>query len=386
MMADTHTLVETAQTIAAEIAPRGPEIEALRRLPTDIATRLGEAGFYRMYVSESAGGLEVPPSIAAQVVEAVAEGDAASAWVTFIGATTGLAFGRLTDDATRELLANPANLVSGVFAALGTATKVAGGFRVNGTWQWGSGSGNAQWVGGGCVLVEDGQPLTNSAGLPRNHMLFFPAADVISLDTWHVSGLSGTGSTAFQVKDLFVPEHRAAGYQVKSPPDRPLFRFPGFSPLAQGVAAVGLGIARASITELVKVAGEKKRGGSSSPLAEKSYVQMEVARAEARLRSARAFFYGAIDAGWEAAQVGGPVAIHHSRDMRLATWHAMQESAAVVDMMYNLAGGNSIYDISPLQRQFRDVHVATQHFMVSPSIAETAGRLFLGLPTITAGF
>ena len=386
MMADTQNVVETARTIAAEIAPRGAEIEALRRLPGDIAMRLGEAGFYRMYVSESAGGLEVPPSIAAQVIEAVAEGDAASAWVTFIGATTGLAFGRLTDDATRELLANPANLVSGVFAALGTATKVAGGFRVTGTWQWGSGSGNAQWVGGGCVLVEDGQPLTNSAGLPRNHMLFFPAADVISLDTWHVAGLSGTGSTAFQVKDLFVPEHRAAGYQVRSPPDRPLFRFPGFSPLAQGVGAVGLGIARASISELMTVAGEKKRGGSSTPLAEKPYVQMEIARAEARLRSARAFFYDAIDAGWEAANAGGPVAIHHSRDMRLATWHAMQESAAVVDMMYNLAGGSSIYDISPLQRQFREVHVATQHFMVSPMIAETAGRLYLGLPTMTAGF
>uniref|UniRef100_UPI0037C6EA03 acyl-CoA dehydrogenase family protein n=1 Tax=Phenylobacterium sp. TaxID=1871053 RepID=UPI0037C6EA03 len=187
-MSDIHGLVDTARAIAAEIAPRGGEIEALRRLPGDIAARLGEAGFYRMYVGENVGGLEVPPSIAAQVVEAVAQGDAASAWVTFIGATTGLALARLTDEATRELLANPASLISGVFAASGTATRVAGGFRVNGTWQWGSGSGNADWVGGGCVLVEDGQPLTNSAGLPRNHMLFFPAADVISLDTWHVAG------------------------------------------------------------------------------------------------------------------------------------------------------------------------------------------------------
>lgn len=385
-MSNIHGLVDTARTIATEIAPRGAEIEALRQLPSDIATRLGKAGFYRMFVGESAGGLEAPPSIAAQVYEAIAQGDAACGWVTFIGATTGLAFGRLRAEAARELLSDPANLISGVFAASGVATKVKDGFRVSGTWQWGSGSGNARWVGGGCILLEDGQPLTNSAGLPRNHMLFFPAADVIPLDTWHVSGLSGSGSTAFEVRDLFVPEHRAAGYQVKTPPDRPLFRFPGFSPLAQGVGAVGLGIARASITELMKVAGEKKRGWSSTALAEKPYVQMEIARAEARLRSARAFFYDAIDAGWEAANAGGPIAVSHSRDMRLATWHAMQESAAVVDMMYNLAGGSSIYDISPLQRQFRDVHVATQHFMVSPTIAETAGRLYLGLPTMTAGF
>lgn len=385
-MPDTHSLVETARTLAVQFAPRGAEIEALRRLPTDIAVRMGEAGFYRMFVSHTAGGLETPPGIAAQVYEALAEGDAACGWVAFIAATTGLALGRLTDAATREILHRPDNLVCGVFAPTGVATRVDGGFRVTGQWQWGSGSGNADWVGGGCVLVEDGQPLTNSAGFPRNHMLFFPAAEVVSLDTWHVAGLSGTGSTAFEVKDLFVPERHASGYLVKSPPDRPLFRFPGFSPLAQGVAAVGLGIARASLTELVRLAGEKRRGGSSTALAEKSHVQMEVARAEARLRSARAFFYQSIEAAWAAAQTGEPVALSHSRDMRLATWHAMQESAAVVEAMYNLAGGSSVYNASPLQRQFRDVHVATQHIMVSPAILETAGRLFLGQPANTAGF
>jgi hypothetical protein len=72
--------------------------------------------------------------------------------------------------------------------------------------------------------------------------------------------------------------------------------------------------------------------------------------------------------------------------MGLATTHAVQESAAVVDAMYTLAGGTPVYESSPLQRQFRDVHVATQHIMVSPGILETAGRLFLGLPTNVTGF
>ena len=75
-----------------------------------------------------------------------------------------------------------------------------------------------------------------------------------------------------------------------------------------------------------------------------------------------------------------------SRDMRLAVNHAVSESVAVVDAMYTLVGGTSVYAASPLQRQFRDIHVATQHFMVSPNILETAGRLYLGLPTNTAGF
>ena len=381
-----HPLITQARQLATQVAPRGAEIEALRRIPPDISRAMGEAGFYRMFVGEPVGGLEVSPRVAAEVYEALAQGDAACGWVAFIAATTGLAMARLTDVAAKQLLSKPDALITGVFAANGRATKVDGGFRVTGRWDWGSGSANADWIGGGCILMEDGKPLTNSAGLPRNHMLLFPAADVVSLDTWHVAGLSGTGSTAFEVNDAFVPDHLAAGYQVKSPPDRPLFRFPGFSPLAQGVSAVALGIAQASLDEATRVVSEKRRGGSSTPMAERPHVQMEVAKAHARLRGARAFFYETIDTAWDAAQTGGPVPVNHSRDMRLAVNHAMGEAITVVDAMYALVGGTSVYGISPLQRQFRDIHVASQHFMVSPNILETAGRLFLNLPTVTAGF
>ena len=52
--------------------------------------------------------------------------------------------------------------------------------------------------------------------------------------------------------------------------------------------------------------------------------------------------------------------------------------------MYHLGGGTSVYHRSPLQRVFRDVHVATQHMMVSPATLELTGRLLLGLETDTA--
>ena len=109
---------------------------------------------------------------------------------------------------------------------------------------------------------------------------------------------------------------------------------------------------------------------------------MEVANAEATLRSARAFYYETIDAAWQKAQRGEPIPIEERRDMRLATTHAVQASVLVVDSMYTLAGGSSVYDTSDLQRRFRDVHVATQHIMVAPSTLETVGRLLLGVRRI----
>jgi len=74
---------------------------------------------------------------------------------------------------------------------------------------------------------------------------------------------------------------------------------------------------------------------------------------------------------------GQPVPVDERRDLRLATTHAVQASVKVVDAMYTLAGGSSVYESSRLQRQFRDVHVATQHVMVAPSTWRRVGRLYL---------
>ncbi len=71
---------------------------------------------------------------------------------------------------------------------------------------------------------------------------------------------------------------------------------------------------------------------------------MEVAKAEANLRAARAFYYEAIDAAWQQAQRGEPIPLEQRRDLRLATTHAVQASVRAVDAMYTLAGGSSVYD------------------------------------------
>jgi alkylation response protein AidB-like acyl-CoA dehydrogenase len=383
-MSSDHPIVRRAESLAAAFAARSAEIEAGRQLPADVSKQLGAAGFYRMFVAERVGGLEVPPAVAARVYEALARGDAACGWVAFIGATSGLALSRMTDAAVREVLAAPETLISGVFAPSGNAVKVEGGFRVNGRWQWGSGSPNADWIGGGCTLTDGGKVLTGSSGVPRNHMVLFRASEVRLLDTWHASGLRGTGSTDFEVTDVFVPDARVSGYLIKDVPDIPLMRFPQFALLTHGVSAVAIGIARASIDALIDLAGKKKRQNATATLANSPHVQMEVALAESRLRSARAFLYETIDHAWSLACAGAPMTIEARRDMRLAATHAMRASIEVVNAMYTLAGGSAVYDSSPLQRNLRDVHVASQHITVASSTLETCGQLLLGVEANTA--
>lgn len=375
-----HTdLLVAAEKLSAEFRGQADEIERQRRIPAEISEKMAKAGFYLQGAPAHAGGLEVPPTLSSQVIETLAQGDASCAWVAFIGSTSGTALSGVSQVVAKEILSKPDVLITGVFAPNGRAEKVADGFNVTGRWQWGSGSQNADWILGGCMLFENGEPMLNKAGHPRNHMVIMPASEVEYIDTWHVSGLCGSGSLDYQVTNLFVPHERVVGLSPRDAPKTPLYAFPNFALLALGIGAVCMGIARAAISELIQLSTHKKRIGARKTIGHKSTAQITLAEAEAKLRSARLFYYDALEKAWECAQIDLAVSMEQRRDLRLATTHAVMTCASVVDDMYNLAGGASVYRNSPLQRHFRDIHVATQHIMVAPSTLETIGSLLFGL-------
>ena len=376
-----EALLNNAQRLSKSFAQRSAEFEQARRLPADVSDAMAKAGIYRMFVPQSLGGSETSPLVSSQVFETLAQGDAACGWVAFIAATSGSSLARIETSAAKQMFASPQTMLAGVFAPNGKAVKSGEDYILNGQWQWGSGTQNADWVLAGSMVIDPEQP---ADAKPRAHMCLVPNDAIEFLDTWHSTGLRGTGSTDFKLTDHRVPSAHIVGLEVRKMPDTPLFQFPNFTLLALGIGAVSMGIARAALNEFVDLAQQKKRISSSSTIAERSHTQMQIATAEAKLRSARAFYYDSVEQAWERALAGDTVDVDQRRNLRLATTHAVMASAEVVDCAYNLAGGVSVYQSSNLQRHFRDIHVATQHIMVAPSTLETTGRLFLGLPTNTA--
>lgn len=377
----SEALLNNAQRLSKSFALRSAEFEQARRLPADVSDAMAKAGIYRMFVPQSLGGSETSPLVSSQVFETLAQGDAACGWVAFIAATSGSSLARIETSAAKQMFASPQTMLAGVFAPNGKAVKSGEDYILNGQWQWGSGTQNADWVLAGSMVIDPEQP---ADAKPRAHMCLVPKDAIEFLDTWHSTGLRGTGSTDFKLTDHRVPSAHIVGLEVRKMPDTPLFQFPNFTLLALGIGAVSMGIARAALNEFVGLAQQKKRISSSSTIAERSHTQMQIATAEAKLRSARAFYYDSVEQAWERALAGNTVDVDQRRNLRLATTHAVMASAEVVDCAYNLAGGVSVYQSSNLQRHFRDIHVATQHIMVAPSTLETTGRLFLGLPTNTA--
>lgn len=385
-MTDAGKLMDSAADLARQFYERADEIEQARHVPPDISLQMAKAGFYRMGVPKAVGGLESPPALSSRVFETLARGDASCAWVAFIGVTASTSLSDVPESVAREVYSDPDTLMTGVYAPTGRAERAEGGFRVSGRWQWGSGSQNAQWVMGGCNLVENGEPMRDHRGAPRIHMVLMPQSDVRFIDTWHVSGLCGTGSLDYEVEDIFVPDERVVGYLHEGRGSvAPLYAFPSFTFLALGIGAVCMGIARAAIDELVQLAASKKRVGSRKTVAEQQVSQIKLAQAEADLRSARLFYYDTLQDSWDCATTGQTLNVEQRRNLRLATTNAVLRSVGVVEGMYDLGGGSAVYRSSRLQRYFRDIQVAKTHIMVSQSTLETIGAHFFGLePNVSA--
>ncbi len=377
--------LEAAQALAAGVRDRAEHIERHRRLPAELVHALAQAGLFRMCVPQAFGGDEVDATTMVEAIEEIAKADGSAGWCVMIGATSGLVSAYLPEAVARDIYAAPHHVTGGVFAPHGNAAVVAGGYRVTGRWPFASGCEHCTWLMGGCAVLDDGKPRLLPNGLPDSRMMLFPAANVEIIDTWTVTGLRGTGSHDIAVSELFVPEGRSVSLLTDRPcQPGPLYAFPVFGLLALGIAGVALGIARSAIDELVRLATAKTPTGSRKRLAERAMIQMHVAEAEALLRSARAFLFDAIGAAWRTALGDGSISLAQRSLLRLAATHAATSAAKVVDLMYNAGGGTSVYATSPLQRQFRDIHVVTQHMMVAPPTYELTGRLFLGIDTDTS--
>jgi alkylation response protein AidB-like acyl-CoA dehydrogenase len=97
------------------------------------------------------------------------------------------------------------------------------------------------------------------------------------------------------------------------------------------------------------------------------------------VRSARLFFYDALNRAWQRAVARDPFALADKADLMLASTWAVRSAGRAADLMHRMGGTNGIYTRSPLERHFRDAQTVRQHGFVSDSRLETVGQVYLGV-------
>jgi alkylation response protein AidB-like acyl-CoA dehydrogenase len=364
-----------------------PRIEAGKALPPDVVDALHEAKLFRMLLPRSLGGAELPLEDFFQVILAIAEGDASTAWCVSQSSGCAMAAAYLEPGAAREIFGDArAVLAWGFPAGPCRAVPAPGGWKVNGTWGFGSGNRHATWLGGHCQLPDGGE----------RTMLFPRSAVAIKPESWNVVGLRGTGSDTYSVADLFVPAAHAivarasgrdlppaADAEPDAEPERrergTLYRFSPTSVYQSGFAGVALGIARATQSAFLDLATKKTPSSSTTMLRDNPVVQLRVAQSEARLGSARAWLLSILREMWAECAASGRVGFEHRIQLRLASTYAIQEAREVVETAYIDAGATAIFEVNPFERRLRDMHAASQQIQSSPAHFQSAGQHYLGL-------
>ena len=125
---------------------------------------------------------------------------------------------------------------------------------------------------------------------------------------------------------------------------------------------------------------------STALLRDRPLVQTRVAEAEAILSAARAYVQAAVGDLWTRAGQGQSDLDAAIVQARLAITHGMHEAVRCVDLVFHAAGTNAVYERNPLERHFRNIHVAVQHAAGLPAHMEAAGKALLGLRPADPGW
>ena len=381
-------LINVARKILPELSERSGEIDALRQIPQDLADKMAAEGFYRICTPAQLGGLAQDPNTLYEICETLASANGSAGWCIFIGSTSQYLLGALAQEQQHEMMTDINVITSGVFADMGTALYEERdnkpGYLINGHWRWGSGCRNAAWISGGIHEIDgngDAHQSTDSV-LTR---VFFKPEEIEILDNWHVSGMRGSGSSDYRVENIWVPALRmASSIEQTELRHLPIYRYPKFALLALPIGAITLGMARASINEVIKIANQKTPQGSRRTLAHRPGLHRDIGVADSKLSAAREYLYALSEEVWQHCQTKEPT-VQQRQKLRAANVHAVNTAVDVIDKMYTLVGGTSVFETSCLQQHFRDVHVATQHMMVGEPVMELAGRVLLGLDDVAPG-
>jgi 3-hydroxy-9,10-secoandrosta-1,3,5(10)-triene-9,17-dione monooxygenase len=374
---DGALLLDRARTLLPEIRERARGAEEARSIPEDTIKSLHDAGLFRVLQPRCWGGYELDPMVFLDLGSLLASACGSTGWVYSILCVHHWQLGCFPLEAQNDVWADDdETLISSSYTPRGEVTRVDGGFRLSGRWQFSSGCEFAQWVFvGGRVAQEDGSLVQCSFLVPRT--------DYRIEDVWHVMGLKATGSNDIVVDDVFVPEHRVMPFVSGSPvSDSPIFGIPFTALFSYSLTAPVIGMAQGALESYVSRTKDRVRLGAGSRGAEEQFSQIRVAEAAGDIDIARSQMAVNMAEMLRAAATDEGVPIEMRVRARRDQVRGTTLAVGAIDRVFENAGASAIVESSAIQRFWRDAHAARMHNSNVPEpILQGYGAHMFGLPT-----
>lgn len=332
-----------------------------------------------IFVPESLGGMQLSPTRGLELIERITYHSGAAGWVSMVYACIGaMSAGFLPDTAVSNLFGGKDdNRFAGQGTPTGMLKRVEGGYLLTGKWSYGSGLSRATWSHSAALLDDgNGKPALDDKGNAIVLCAHAPVEKYEQIGNWDVLGLRATGSIDHTAKDVFIPEDYVFPIMTAKP-----LRVEEFYSLGVvGLAAVGhsgwaIGAARRMLDELETYARPKV--GRPGLVGASEHFHIELAKHEGRVRAARAFLFEVWRDVEATIEGGNSVTTRQLSLIHLAKSEVHEAGAEACNFAYRYAGGTSLRQ-GPMQRVFREMMTATQHFTIGQNILAHVGRDLLG--------
>lgn len=363
------------------IAERARGVDADRRVPEETIAEIKATGLFNIVTPRELGGSELGFADLVRVTAEIAAVCGSTGWVYGVLAGHSWLLNLFPAQAQEDVFADPDALIATVFRLGGTVEAVEGGYRLTGgDGRFCSGIDFADWV-----IIGNGVTRADGSFEPRFFVV--PRSDIEVVDDWFTIGMRGTGSRTIRIADAFIPAHRSVALadilSGNSPGaqrhERAVYHMP-FADIAPfSIIGAPIGMAKGAIAAFARQLGERLDGAGDVEIGEQAATYARIAEAAADVDAALALVVSDAEAIDRARTPADITPLERARIPRDWAW-AAQTSRYAASRIFEASGGTGIYDGHALQRVWRDVNSAAQHFAFTWDTAMASfGRAACGL-------
>jgi 3-hydroxy-9,10-secoandrosta-1,3,5(10)-triene-9,17-dione monooxygenase len=370
-------IVERFRAIAPRLAARAEAAEQARQIPSESVQELLAAGLARILVPPRFGGYGLDFDTWLDVVLEISKADASHGWCASLIVHHAHLVGQFSEEAQHAVWADgPDVAIAASFAPAAQAIRVDGGYRVSGQHSaFASGVDRSTWV------IVGGS--TREGAAPEWRFFLIPPGEFQIRDTWFMAGMRATGSNTIVTDNVFVPSTRVLSLPElrdgKGPGgalhESPIFRtlFFHYAPLTFVTPMLG---AAQGAYEHFREWTKTRKAMDGTSVAEKASIQVRMARAAADLDAVDLLLRRISQVPY-APNAHSPHLLARSvRDFARAS----ELVVAAIDTIIALCGTAGFAASHPIQRAWRDIHLASMHISLNTETNYAHfGRMELGL-------
>jgi len=370
-------IVDRLRAIAPRFAGRAEAAERARKIPSESVQEMLAAGLARILVPCRFDGYGLDFDTWFDVVLEISKVDASHGWCASLIIHHAHLIGQFSEEAQQAVWADgPDVAIAASFAPAAQAIRVDGGYRVSGPHSaFASGVDHSSWV------IVGG--LTHEGAAPEWKFFLIPPGEYKIRDTWFMAGMQATGSNTIVTDNVFVPSTRVLSLSSlrdgKGPGgalnESPIFHtlFFHYAPLTFVLPMLG---AAQGAYEHFREWTKARKAADGTSVAEKTSVQVRMARAAADLDAVELLLRRASQVP-HAPNAHSPLLLARSvRDFARAS----ELVVAAIDTIIALCGTAGFATSHPIQRAWRDIHLASMHISLNTETNYAHfGRMELGL-------